>query len=404
MQTKKINRKQFINCAACMAGAMMLPASSFADEIIPEGTLAVKPLKGYTPAVSAAWIKRDEHKNSYNLFKKMAESATDFRWLSKGDPVFLKLALNSGNEYPATTDPWALHCMITLLKEKGAGRIIAGDQSGIETVHWTKDKKKGSSRECCQSAGLLKVINDNNIEDCFFEERGYDAYLESVPAGSHNWPGPVMITDMLKEVDHIIYMARVSSHVMGDITSGLKLSVGFLREDSRVIFHQGGDKFNAMYDEINDLPEIKDRLRLIVSSGRRVLSNIGPDFGHITKPETGMIFASDDLLAHEAMAYAWLQWNREFETSWLSNATSGNITNLRTIINKGFVYWMWDSGSRADNTPGLPEFRPGNIYNHPSIVNRAKRSGGYPEKINLIEVNKERDEKTVKYINDILRI
>ena len=33
------------------------------------------------------------------------EAATDFSWLSKGDSVFIKPALNSGNNYPATTSP-----------------------------------------------------------------------------------------------------------------------------------------------------------------------------------------------------------------------------------------------------------------------------------------------------------
>jgi len=58
--------------------------------------------------------------------------------------------------------------MITLLKEKGAGNIIVGDQSGFGTVQWTKDHKKGSSRMLAKKAGLLRVIEDNNSEPCFF--------------------------------------------------------------------------------------------------------------------------------------------------------------------------------------------------------------------------------------------
>ena len=41
--------------------------------------------------------------------------------------MFIKPVLNSGNPYPATTSPLAIRVMIGLLKEKGAGRIIAGE-------------------------------------------------------------------------------------------------------------------------------------------------------------------------------------------------------------------------------------------------------------------------------------
>ena len=37
---------------------------------------------------------------------------------------FIKPALNSGNPYPATTSPEAIGSMVTLLREKGAGRVI----------------------------------------------------------------------------------------------------------------------------------------------------------------------------------------------------------------------------------------------------------------------------------------
>jgi uncharacterized protein (DUF362 family) len=48
-----------------------------------------------------------------------AGATTDFSWLSKGDTVFIKPALNSGNPYPATTNPIAIGAMVELL-EKGA--------------------------------------------------------------------------------------------------------------------------------------------------------------------------------------------------------------------------------------------------------------------------------------------
>src|ERR1700687_2953771 len=39
-----------------------------------------------------------------------------------------------------------------------------------------------------------------------------------------------------------------------------EIGVGFLREDSRKLFHQGGENYYAKYQEINEVPEIKSKL------------------------------------------------------------------------------------------------------------------------------------------------
>ena len=331
----------------------------------------------------------------------MVESATDFSWLSKGDRVLLKLAMNSDIPFPATTDPWAVWCMTKVLKEKGAGQIYIGDQSGVERVHWTKAHTRGSSRSCSDSAGLFKTIIESDATPCFFEEKGYAAYKETFPPGSHHWKTPIWVTSMLDEVDHIIYMPRVSSHVLGDITSGMKLGVGFLREDSRLAFHRGGDNFYAMYEEINQVPEIVSKFRLVVSSGRSVLSTFGPDYGYVTEPDHGLVFASDDLLAHELLAYAWLEWNREFETSYLSHATTGSLNRHRSLLNKLFVWWVW---SDDKETPGIPLFQPGNINSHPSIINAMKRKGGRPEGIPFEQVNDIPGNSIAKYLENKMKM
>jgi len=338
----------------------------------------------WMPHAASAWIPRGEHAEAYGIFKKTVEAATDFSWLSAGDSVFIKLSLNSANPYPATTDPWSLAFMIRLLREKGAGRIMAGDSSGVESVHWTKDNQKGSSRKCCKDAGLFDVMVQNDAEPLFFEETGYDSFI-------------------LYQADHIIYLARVSSHIMGDITSGMKIGVGFLREDSRKAFHQGGDAFYAMYEEINHVPEISSKLRLVVSSGRKVLATFGPDNGHVTAPASGLVIASDDLLAHEALSYAWLLYNREHETGFFDVGITGRLTRMRSSINKGFVWYTWEDGGYFE-TPGIPLFIAGNIYAHPSIMNAMNRNGGRPARIDWEQVNSTAGiEMMANYIRDKIK-
>jgi hypothetical protein len=199
-------RREFLIGTAGLALTTVLPACSQTTK-----TAQIQPAKPEISSVtdlelkvSCSWVAKGEHENSYALYKKTVEATTDFSWLSKGDRVLIKMALNSGNPYPATTDPWSVHCMAKLLKEMGAGRILVGDQSGFGTVQWTKDRKKGSSRQLAKTAGLLKVIEDSDAEPCFFEEFGWDAYRPTFPEGEHHWEKPIMIPAKLGGLPHLM--------------------------------------------------------------------------------------------------------------------------------------------------------------------------------------------------------
>ncbi len=392
MILKKLNRREFLGTSAALACTAMLPSVVTAGEAMPSPSKSLPYLKEYRPGVNSAWIRKGRLEKSSGLIDAVLDATTDFSWLSKGDRILIKLALNSGNEYPATTDPWALAQVVRILKNKGAGEVLVGDQSGIQAVQWNRDSQRGSSRELCRSAGLLQTIEASGATPVFFEEAGYDAYIQTSPPGNHHWETPLWIPSIVNQVDHIIFMPRVSSHVMGELTSGMKLGVGFLREDSRRVFHSGGENFFAMYEEIAQVPEISSRLRLTITSGRKVLTTIGPDFGDVTEPEYGLVFASEDLLANEIFSYAWLLWNREFETSYLAKVTKGNVSRFGSFINKKFVgkYWPEDDA----DVEGFSVFRPGHIYDHPAIMNCMQRKGGKPMGIDWKSIN-EIDDHTV---------
>jgi uncharacterized protein (DUF362 family) len=398
-------RREFLLGTAGLALAAAMPGCSQTTETVQNQIMQPEISSATDQAlqVSCSWVAKGAHKNAYTLYKNTVEAATDFSWLSKGDRVLIKVALNSGNPYPATTDPWSVHCMVTLLKERGAGKILIGDQGGFGTVQWTKDRREGSSRQLAKSAGLLKAIEDSDAEPCFFEEYGWDAYRPATPDSNHHWKKPIMIPAKLDEVDHIIYLPRVSSHILAGKTLGLKLAVGFLRSDSRGEFHKGGKKFYAMYEEINHIPSIASRLRLIVSSGRSVLTLVGPNEGPIAKPDFGLVLASEDLLAHEMLSYAWLQWNRQFETSAIAHMTMGRPTRSRSGYNKRFTDRMWPD-KEGRETPAIDYFEPGNLYNHPAIVNYLKRMGGRPRSIAIEEINKGPDSSVADYLRRQLKV
>jgi uncharacterized protein (DUF362 family) len=399
---KKITRRKFLGTSAALACTAMMPSAVSSEEERKSPSMDLPVLKGYQPGVSSAWIRKGQLEKSSGMINEMLELTTDFSWLSKGDKVFIKLALNSGNEFPATSDPWLLQQVVTILTNKGAGEVLVGDQSGIQSVQWDRDTKRGSSRKLCESAGLLQAIHECGATPVFFEEAGYDAYIQTAPPGAHHWKTPLWVSSIVNKVDHIIFMPRVSSHVMGELTCALKISVGFLREDSRRVFHSGGEDFFAMYEEIAQVPEISSKLRMIITSGRKVFTTIGPDFGDVAEPEHGLVFASEDLLASELLSFAWLLWNREFETSAFARATKGNVSRLGSFINKKFVGKYWPSDN--SDIPDFQVFRPGSIYDHPAIINFMKRKRGKPDTIRWNQVNAVSDTSIPGYLNQLMKI
>ncbi|MDR3561653.1 MAG: DUF362 domain-containing protein [Negativicutes bacterium] len=355
--------------------------------------------------VGVGWLQKDE--TSFAVFKNMIDKATDFSWLKKGDKVLVKLALNSGNPNPATSDPWSLDCLLKILNERGA-KVYVGDQSGVRNVYWTAaGQQRGSSRTFCQTAGLMEVIEANGATPVFFEERGYDSYIKTLPVGNHHWKNPLRITSFVNEVDHIVYLPRLGSHGFADLTSGMKIGVGFLREDSRREFHQGGENYYVMYEEINEVPEIKSKLRLIVTAGRKVMSLIGPDAGYILEPWAAPVFASENLMAHEIFAYAYLQYCREYLTpkDAVDESIGGNlwdIQKMRTVRNRGFLKYVWNLPE--SEVPELPVWQPGDIYKHPAIVNYMKLNQQENLQFSVAEVNQNPDPIAKRYLPSQLKV
>jgi uncharacterized protein (DUF362 family) len=395
-----MNRRDFLWTVGSMSSMALLGGVSFAfdDKKLAARTKNVQ--------LSAAWLPKGD--TSYTLFKRMVEATTDFSWLKKGDSIFIKLALNSGNPYPATSDPWSLDCLLKVLKEHGATKFYVGDQSGARNVFWTaQGQVRGSSRAFAQSAGLLAVTEKNGATPVFFEERGYGAYIETSPIGENHWKQPLHITSFVNEVDHIIYLPRLGSHGLADLSSGMKIGVGFLREDSRKLMHLGGENYFAMYEEINEVPQIKSKLRLAVTSGRSVMTLIGPDAGYIVEPESAPIFASDNLLAHEIFAYAFLQYTRDTMTPKdvadpsLRPGTLWEGQKNRSWY-RPFLKYVWNVPD--SEVPEVPVFQPGDIYKHPAILNYIRHNRQQDAKFSVLELNENTDKKAKQYIQGQLRV
>ncbi len=320
--------------------------------------------------------------------QRVAEAASDFSWLSKGDTVLIKPAGNSGNPYPATTSPLAVQAMVGLLREKGAGRVIMGDKSGVNYVHQDERRQRGSSRQLFIRNGLHQAALDSGAEVHYFEEAGYAAFFRDrlEHPGGH-WQGELMLPDILKRVDHVVLLPRVSRHVLAGTTLGLKAAVGWLRDDSRLELHRDARSFHEKIVEINDTATLRRKLRLVLTVATQVQTTIGPDWGFKAEPDPGLIFASESLLAHDMTALGWLLWNREYETpaarlSWRQDP----YQTYPGAMNRAFVGYAWGVGEllRSETYATKPIL---SAATDPVLSWAAQLWGGFPQ-LELHEVDK----------------
>jgi len=247
-----------------------------------------------------------------------AEAATDFSWLSRGDSVFVKPALNSGRRYPATTSPTAIGAVVELLKEKGAGRVVVGDMSGIEHVKLTTSGVADNrySRQLMVDCGMAGAAEQAGGELHFFDEHGWDAFYEELPVSGSHWKGPIMMPNILKTMHHIVLMPRCGRHALAGNTLGLKAAVGYWRTDTRFEYHRDAETFHEKTAEGNNVPTIRDKQRLVISAADKILATYGPDKGCVIKPLTGLVIASQSTVAHDMVSLAWLLLARKDTPAW----------------------------------------------------------------------------------------
>jgi uncharacterized protein (DUF362 family) len=330
--------------------------------------------------------------------KRVAEAASDFSWLSRGDVVFIKPVSNSGNRYPAATSPLAVQALVSLLRAKGAGRVIVGDKSGVQYVCQDERRQRGSTRQLFTRNGLHQAALDSGGEVHYFDEAGYQAYFGDQPAHPQShWQGELMLPEILTQVDHVVLLPRVSRHVLAGSTLGLKAAVGWLRDDSRLELHREARSFLEKIVEINDTATLRQKLRLVLTVATKVQTTFGPDRGFAAEPDPGLVFASTSLLAHDMTALGWLLWNRAYETpaAQLSRLQDPYQT-YPGAMNRAFVGYIWGPGEllKSETYPTRPIL---SVATDPVLSWAAHLWGGFPQ-IEFQEVKKALPPSLKKYL------
>jgi len=232
---------------------------------------------------------------------KQALEKLDLSWLEKGDSVLIKVASNSGNPHPATTSPNGVRALVSVLKERGAGRVIVADQAGVEHVRRSQRGRYSTTRERFMTNGLGALADVAELH--FFDDGDWESgYVEATLPEGHHWPRGMRLAAIIKEVDHIVYMPRISAHTLAGLTNAQKSAIGWLRDDSRHDLHNDAGSFYEKFAEISYTDEIKRRFRLALTLNESVQLFGGPDAGTVYKMNPPLVVASTSLANHDAMA------------------------------------------------------------------------------------------------------
>lgn len=376
-----LDRREFLKIMTLAAVGAALPwqIAHAALDIVGNGSA--------TPVALTGVKKNTAVRLLIEAVKNAARVATDFSWLSKGDTVLIKPALNSGNPYPATTNPAGIMAIIELLKEKGAGRVIVSEMSGVEHVKLTSEKIKGSSRELMKSSGIARAAVEAGAELYFPEEAGWNAFFEDGPADSAHWKNGIMMPKILKEVDHLILMPRCSRHALLGSSLGLKNAVGYWRTDSRLEYHRDAATIQEKTADANTVSSLRDKQRLVLTTATKILATFGPDKGFVAEPETGLIIASESIVAHDMVSLAWLLENRALMSKSQKEDAQDPYQKQFIVTNANRIFVMRLGGiGEAWHAEKLVRHDITSIWDD-RVLNRAYQVLGGIPRVNFVEGN-----------------
>ncbi|MBW2453326.1 MAG: DUF362 domain-containing protein [Deltaproteobacteria bacterium] len=353
---------------ACGGGIRRTPNQAYLQlPSSPPGRVGV----GRYPDATAAEVCRD-----------VVRRVTDLSWLQQGDTVFLKVACNSGGEHPAVTCPAAVEAMVDLLRSRGAGTIYVGDQSGVADVRLTADGRESSTREMMAENGLLSAVERAGATLHNFDDQGWDGYYQPAMGQARSWEQTPFVPRILDQVDHVVLLPRIGSHVLAGYTCGIKIAVGWLRDDSRLELHQRGQRFFERIAEINLAAPLRDKLRLVLTLGTHGLLNIGPDFGAAHDFDGTLAIAATDLVDHDTVAAALVPWLDRHDAS-VFDLYSPYPADV-DFFNRRFVERIWGA-TAVERYQAIQAYPLGHhVALDPCISHLAVLTGHRPAHIDLM--------------------
>lgn len=215
----------------------------------------------------------------------------------KGKHLFLKPNLNSADAPPGSTHPDVLTTLIQILHERGAGRLVVGDRSGM-----------GDTRAVMSRKEIFRMGDELGFETVVLDELDEEGWQEVHVDGSH-WQRGFAIARPALQADGIVQTCCLKTHRYGGhFTLSLKNTVGLVAKQVP------GDNYDYMH-ELHGSPHQRlmiaeanaaYRPDMIVLDGVTAFTEGGPAQGK--QVDAGVILAGTDRVALDAVGVAILRY------------------------------------------------------------------------------------------------
>jgi uncharacterized protein (DUF362 family) len=198
------------------------------------------------------------------------------QYVSTGDTVLLKPNFNTADPFPASTDLEFLKAVVELAYDYGTKLVMIGDSSTMSL----------NTRKVMEQLNVFSLLDMKTPPRIYvFEERPW--VKKEIPQGKYL--KGVSVPEMLDQVDKLILLPCLKTHVYAKYTGALKLSVGFMKPFERVRLH-----LRHLQEKIAELNTLIDP-NLIIMDGRKCFINKGPQKGDTREPN--LILASNHRVA-----------------------------------------------------------------------------------------------------------
>jgi uncharacterized protein (DUF362 family) len=360
------------------------PASGGTGAQMPSGMPAMN-----GNAIASGAVLMGLYKGDGTAAVAAAVKRLDFSWLKQGDTVLIKVATNSQYKHPTTTSPNGVKALVKELKARGASKVIVGDQAGVEHVRLSAMGRYGKTTDMWTMSGMGDVMSD--AEGHAFDDQPFDSgYFSATLPPDNHWPRGMYIPSIIQQVDHIIYMPRIGTHILAGNTIAHKSAIGWLRDDSRHDLHNDAMNYYEKYTEVNYTKEIKDRFRMVVTVSEAILLHGGPDTGTNYALDPVMVTASSSMANHDAVASSVLVTLNKNVTrvdpgTMTYNASSAPSNNAFFAGGAGVVTGAagpWTSGSSRTMYTAHP-FEMG-VSKDRALMRGWELGGGKPSSIKVV--------------------
>jgi len=246
---------------------------------------------------------KDSIKKAVNLIGGFAKV------IEKGDTVIVKPNFNTNDTFPGSSDPSFVKCVIELLYDAGAKKVILAESS---CFHTNSRKMMSSIIPIAQKAGAEVVIVDEINDWHAVEVNGKNMKKLNV----------ARIYSEKPKKTKFVWLPCMKTHKQARFTLSLKLPMGMLKGTDRMKMHVLG-----LQTRIADLNLAVVAPDLIIMDGRKCFITGGPCKGDVREPS--LIMASGDRIAIDVEAVKVIQ---EFEGNSLGLRSPWDFTQIRNAV------------------------------------------------------------------------